>query len=146
MRISVHRQKRCGIYQKKMFPVKDGDAVKEPIFDVARVKTNSRNLLCVVMSVDRSKYYTLATKSGILKQNYTRNQFFVCKKSFISLNDVPNNEKSLRELVYVGSLTSGQGFKRCYCKGKCASKKWNCKASNILCISKCHGSDPCSNN
>lgn len=117
-----------------------------PIPEVDRGKTDARNLLYVVVAKNEEKQlYQLGTKTGKLKQYYTRNEFDVCKQKFLSIEEVPNEEKSLREIVSQVSLTGGQGYKRCTCKGTCETKKCKCRFSKVLCNSKCHGSNPCRN-
>jgi len=43
------------------------------------------------------------------------------------------------------SLTGGQGLIRCDCLKKCITNRCKCRSKNILCNSRCHGSQPCTN-
>ncbi|CAK9807179.1 hypothetical protein ANTPLA_LOCUS5208 [Anthophora plagiata] len=43
------------------------------------------------------------------------------------------------------SVSGGQGYQRCVCKGQCKSNKCKCKKSGKLCNSKCHNSLICLN-
>lgn len=142
--LQLQASKMLKLAKAKCPPAAVGDTVKVPIPDVDRGRTDPRNLLATVLSVDNDQYL-LGTKEGHLKQHYSRNQFTVCKQQFLSSAEVPDVELSLREIVTAQSLTGGQGFKRCLCKGKCDSKRCSCKAQDLLCNSKCHASGPCKN-
>lgn len=57
------------------------------------------------------------TKHGIIQNWLERNGLAYTKYSKLSVNDVPlNNETSVRELVRLGSVETGQGYKKCSCK------------------------------
>lgn len=141
---SLHLQanKMLKYSNNKFPPAVLGDIVKIPIPDVDKGKTDSRNLLCVFISIDYTNYM-FETKEGRIKQHYSRNQFTVCKQKFLSITEVPDEEKSLREIVKMQSLTGGHGFKRCFCRRKCDTKRCSYRIKNLLCNSKCHGSGPC---
>lgn len=51
-------------------PLKKMEIQRVSIRDVNRDKTDPRNLLCIIMSVDKIKHYKLGTKNQILKQKY----------------------------------------------------------------------------
>nr|XP_018911199.1 PREDICTED: uncharacterized protein LOC109039924 [Bemisia tabaci] len=87
----------------------------------------------------------LGTEHGILKSLYTRSQFTVRHADLISLSDVPNKEVSLREAATTNSVSGGQGFKRCNCRQKCTNNRCACRAAGLLCNSKCHKSEACTN-
>lgn len=128
------------------FPAgKVGDTVKLRIPDVDRARSDPRNLLAVILEVQNEEFYQLGTKQGRLSQLYTRNQFTICEEKFILLDDVPDLAISLRECVRKTSLSGGQGYQRCVCKGQCESDKCKCKKSGKLCNSKCHNSLICLN-
>ena len=81
-----------------MFPAcKVGDTVKVRVPDVDRARSDSRNVLAVVLTIENDEFYQLGTKLGRLAQLYTRNQFAVSKEQFILLEDGPNETVSLRE-------------------------------------------------
>ena len=119
--------------------------VKIPVPCVDRGKVDANNVLGVILSVTDDGFYKIGTKNGILSSLYARNQIFQCKEQFISSNDVPNIEIPLRTASTQNSLTGGQGFIFCSCKTKCTTRRCKCKQLNILCSSKCHGSNMCSN-
>ena len=87
----------------------------------------------------------MGTKKGGLAQLYTRNQFAICEEKFLSKADVPNTEISLRTCARYTSVSGGQGYTRCICKGKCNTNKCSCKITEKLCNYKCHSSLPCLN-
>ncbi|XP_050518938.1 uncharacterized protein LOC126893041 [Diabrotica virgifera virgifera] len=91
--------------------------------DVDRARSDQRNLLATVTEITEKKLYKLGTKYGILNQLYSRNQFTVCKEKFISIEEIPDTEISLRECARKSSNCGGQGYSRCGCKGGCKSDK-----------------------
>ncbi|XP_074039518.1 uncharacterized protein [Leptinotarsa decemlineata] len=74
------------------------DTVKLRVPDVDRARNDCRNVLAVIMCVQK-ELYRLGTKEGRLPQMYSRTQFLLCKESFISLEMVPNLHSSLSEYV-----------------------------------------------
>ena len=42
-------------------------------------------------------------------------------------------------------IAGHQGFNRCNCKTGCETKKCACNAAEMLCSSKCHGYQNCTN-
>lgn len=52
-------------------------------------------------------------KEVILKQYYTKNELSVCKQKIVSINEIPNLEESVREVIDNESLTGGQRYKKC---------------------------------
>jgi len=73
------------------------------------------------------------------------NQFKLCKESFITTEEVPENIISLREVARHNSNLGGQGYNKCGCTQKCKTQKCKCKAAGKLCNSKCHSSNSWSN-
>lgn len=65
--------------QKQFPPAQIGDNVRIQVPDVDCGRTDSRNVLVVVVGIEDSNFYKLANKNGTLKQLYTRNQFIICK-------------------------------------------------------------------
>ncbi|XP_026467840.1 KRAB-A domain-containing protein 2-like [Ctenocephalides felis] len=102
-----------------------GDNVRVSIPDIDRGKTDPKNLICIVLSKDNNiDLYKLGAEEGVLKQAYSRNEFVVCEQQFLSWEEISQDvQKSLREIVGQQSLTGGQGFKKCTCKGGCKSRK-----------------------
>lgn len=86
----------------------------------------------------------LGTEQGIIKGWYGSGNIQLATSRFIDIKQVNKvKEMSLREIV--SSLTRGQGFFSCHCKGKCQTKKCACFKSNFKCNSRCHNSLPCIN-
>ncbi|KAI4459376.1 hypothetical protein MML48_6g00002560 [Holotrichia oblita] len=66
-----------------------GNSVVVKIPDVDRAKSDARNAIAVIMSLEEEGMYRPGTEHGILDQPYARNQFTICKEIFISINEVP---------------------------------------------------------
>ena len=129
--------------QKQFPPAQIGDSVRIQVPDVDRGRTDSRNVLAVVVGIEDSDFYKLANKNGTLKQLYTRNQFVISKEKLLSINEISAQE--LREAAAANSRSGGQGYTRCHCKRKCSTNKCSCKSKGLLCNSKCHNSLSCCN-
>ncbi|XP_022177881.1 KRAB-A domain-containing protein 2-like [Myzus persicae] len=142
----VAQAKKMKLLSENLFPPLTVETtVKIPVPCVDRGKVDANNVLGVILSVTDDGFYKIGTKNGILSSLYARNQIFQCKEQFISSNDVPNIEIPLRTASTQNSLTGGQEFIFCSCKTKCTTRRCKCKQLNILCSSKCHGSNMCSN-
>jgi hypothetical protein len=142
----VAQAKKIKLMSENQFsPLNVKMTVKIPVPCVDRGKVDANNVLGVILSVTDDGFYKIGTKNGILSSLYARNQIFQCKEQFISSNDVPNIEIPLRTASIQNSLTGEQGYIFCSCKTKCTTKRCKCKQQNILCSSKCHGSNMCSN-
>ncbi|CAG5004981.1 unnamed protein product [Parnassius apollo] len=74
-----------------------GDNVVVKIPDVDRAKADDRNIMVVIISLETEGMYKLGTKHGILNQLYARNQFTVCKETFVTVDIVPQHEVTIRE-------------------------------------------------
>ena len=99
------------ILNAKFPPVSDGRTVSIPLPDVDRAKTDFRNVLAVVIEVT-DDFFKLCTPHGILRALYFRNQFTPCKEDLIPLSDVNPEEKSLRQIVSISSITDNIGQMR----------------------------------
>lgn len=130
---------------QKFPPIAIGSTVRICIPELDRNKGDLNNLLAVVMIVNDKELYRLGCKSGILQGLYSKNQFTVCTENFLSINEVPPIEISVRSANKQTSLVGGQGFKRCHCKMSCITNKCCCKKNNLKCNSKCHSSMSCKN-
>ena len=53
---------------------------------------------------------------------------------------------SLRELVRLGSVGIGQGYRRCSCRTRCTSNRCRSKKGNVMCNSACQPEFSCENN
>lgn len=125
-----------------------GDNVALPIPLVDRGRGDPRNILGVIVSRSINDQYKVATKSGVLKGSYSRNQFDICPERLLRKGDINSDtEISLREAVIKESVNGGQGFVKCSCNGhkKCQSNRCKCFKSKQLCNSRCHNSLNCTN-
>ncbi|KAI1728786.1 hypothetical protein DdX_00989 [Ditylenchus destructor] len=125
-------------------PISVGQTVRIPIPPVDRAKTDPRNLLGVVMQ-EEDGFYRIGTDHGILSQQYSRNQIEPSSSQFVSKENVPDKEISLRAAVGADSLSGGQGHKHCNCVQGCKTGKCNCRSLGRLCNSRCHNSTSCKN-
>ncbi|XP_037779415.1 SCAN domain-containing protein 3-like [Penaeus monodon] len=96
-----------------------GDNVAVPIPAVDRGRGDPRNILGVIVNRDLDNdQYKIAVKSGVLKGQYSRNQFDLCPQRLLTEDDVNQDTAvSLREAVIAQSACGGQGFTRCNCSG-----------------------------
>ena len=125
-----------------------GDNVVIPIPMVDRGRCDPRNIVGIITDRNDNDMYTLAVKSGVLKNKYIRNQFDVCAQRLLTENDVDlNNQVSLREAVSLASSSGGQGFVKCNCAGKsrCESNRCKCYKAKVKCNSRCHNTLICKN-
>lgn len=118
-------------------PIETGKTVRVPIPEVDRAKTDSKNMIGIVLEANNGMY-TVGTKCGVLKQKYSRNQLFPTESNFLNILEVPKEIVSLRKAANLESLTGGQGFVKCNCGSKCTDRKCKCRKMNVLCNSKCH--------
>lgn len=142
--LEIQANKMLKTSNLKFQSVPVGKTVAVPVPDVDRGRTDMRNILAVVMKDDNG-FYKLGTEYGILKSLYTRSQFTVRHADLISISDVPEKEISLREAATTNSVSGGQGYKRCNCRQKCTTNRCACRAAGLLCNSKCHKSEACTN-
>lgn len=121
------------------------DTVKLRVSGVDRARKDPRNIIAVISEVQNEEIYLSGTKQGKFSNWYARNQFTICEEKFISLEDIPDLAISLRECVRKSSLSRGQGYQRCVCKGQCKFDKCKCTKSDELCNFKCHNILMCLN-
>lgn len=126
-------------------PVKVGDNVLVAIPSVDRGRGDAANLLAVIIQEKDGKYL-IATKDGTLNTWLERNSLSATKCCSLKTEDIQKeNEFSLRELVRLGSVGTGQGYRRCTCRTNCTSKKCTCKKNGMMCNSACHPNISCHN-
>jgi hypothetical protein len=85
-----------------------GQNVRIKIPDIDRAKMDPKSIIAVITDIKDEEFYELGTKLGKLKALYTRNQFTLCKESFLSIEEVGKEEISVREVVKKISLVGGQ--------------------------------------
>ncbi|CAI6369221.1 unnamed protein product [Macrosiphum euphorbiae] len=112
-------------------PLKVGDNVLVSIPSVDRGRGDAANLLSVVMEEKDGKF-RIATKEGTLNTWLERNSLAATKYCSLTTTDVQSNEYSLRELVRLGSVGTGQGYRRCTCRTNCTSKKCTCRKNDMM--------------
>jgi len=142
-----------------------GESVRVKIPDVDRARSDLRCVIGVIMSSNnniklyrnvlyitslliiqnsyisvKDNFYEIGTTEGKLQQLYSRNQFKICKKKFVQIEDVPANSISLQEAARSFSNLGGQGYDRCTCTQGCKTNKCKCKKADRLCNAKCHAS------
>ena len=128
----------------KFSPVAVGKTVLVPISAVDRSRTDSRNVTAVVLE-EKDGFYKLGTTEGVFRCLYTRSQFTPCSSDLVPLESVPSTETSLRQIVSSASVSGGQGMQKSDCRQKCTTKRCSCRARNVLCNSRCHNSQSCTN-
>ena len=151
IRADAHKgMKKAGLKMKKVSAAKlkeaqVNDSVLIPVPPVDRGRLEALNVFAIVIAVDNG-VYKLGTRTGVLDQSYTRNQFSPCIQKFLDISEVPLNKKvALRTVAKAESEGNGQGMLKCFCTGKCLTKACTCKKHNQQCNSRCHNSGPCSN-
>ena len=107
-----------------------GDNVVVPIPIVDRGRADARNILSVIIHRDlKTDQYTIGVKSGVLKGQYSRNQFDLCPQRLSSTTSI-NTETTVspRSAVIAQSASGGQGFAKYNCNGpsKCKSNRCKC--------------------
>lgn len=73
--------------------------------------------------------YKLGTTKGKLQYYYSIIQITICKKMFVSVDEVPDIQLSLREVAWLFLNLGGQGYDRCTCGQKCETRRCKCKAA-----------------
>ena len=122
-------------------PADIGDSVSMPISSPDIMTTlGSKNLLGII-SDKQDDLYTISTRQGTIKSLYTRNQFEVCPKNILRIDEVPANTISQCSLMRNASLFSTQ---YCNCKS-CKNSRCPCQRSPKHCHSKCHKGRSCQN-
>ena len=143
--LKLQAKKMTKLSDKKYLSAEAGDSVKVCVPYVDHSWCDARNILGVITAIDENGSYKIGPKFGAIDTRYSRNQFSICNEPVISVEDVPDEEISLRGCARKSSLTRGQGYQRCGCKSGCARNICSCCSQNKLCTSKCHSSLTCSN-
>ncbi|KAK9728015.1 hypothetical protein QE152_g18888 [Popillia japonica] len=102
-------EKRLESSAQKFKPIEVGTCVKVAISKVDRSPLDKQNLLGQVMELENG-VYRIRTKSGIIKNWFSRNEIdpFKSGPSFLR---APDNMITLREAVTLESKFGGQGYK-----------------------------------
>ena len=114
----------------------DNALVKIPDFD--RGRGDSSDLLVFVLAIEDEKI-VVGTRHGKLREKLERNAVDATKRKAIVVFNVPVAEEySLRELVRLNSVGTGQRYRRCSCRQRCSTNRCACFKSGLKCNSSCH--------
>ncbi|GBL77745.1 hypothetical protein AVEN_152958-1 [Araneus ventricosus] len=89
-------KKRLAVSNAKNPNVDEGATVRIKVSRVDRGNTDDSSILAVVLSRTEDGFYKLGTKTSILKQLYAKSDFIVFKERFLTKENVPAVEISLR--------------------------------------------------
>ena len=130
-----------------------GAVVTMKIPKVDRGHCDTQRLPGIVVEVtehDGFYFHKVAVKGGVLQSALTRaeleHEVHIQPPAFDGLTTLIDIWRtlptiSLREAVRKISLTGGQGFLRCSCKGGCLTRRCACRKANMKCNSRCHASN-----
>lgn len=131
--------------KKVLSDVKVGQCVMIKVPTVDRSNISPRNAIGIVCDI-RKKMFEIGTIHGIIDRLYSRRQFDLCSESFLSVDQVPKNNCSLREAAGVSTCIGSQGFVMCKSTQDCNNNRCKCKKRNAKCNSKCkHSGRSCKN-
>ena len=125
-------------------PLRIGDSIAVPVSQFDRSKGDPPNIIGLVLEFDQ-RGYRIGTRSATIKGRLARNQIEFIKFTGMKLEDIPDGELSIREIVRAQSICGGQGFRRCHCKSNCLTKRCSCLKAGLKCNSACHGKGSCDN-
>ena len=125
-------------------PLRIGDSVAVPVSQFDWSKGDPPNIIGLVLEFDK-RGYRIGTRSAKIKGRLARNQIEFIKFTGMKLEDIPDGELSIREIVRAQSICGGQGFRRCHCKSNCLTKRCSCLKAGLKCNSACHGKGSCDN-
>ena len=135
--------------------VKVGSIVQVGLDQVDRGRADGTVLTCAVVEINvRVGHYRVVTQGGLLKNWLTRGAFTLLPHATLQLTGLKDAYDTWKQQETVGmrkanaatSLTGGQGFVKCVCRGMCNSARCTCYKLGRLCNSRCHQkSDNCCN-
>ena len=102
-----------------------------------------QNLPGVILEIRDDGMHRIGTAAGALDSMYMASQFQPSMSKFITPEDVPDKQISLREAILHSSF--GKHRLQCNCTGGCNSNRCKCRKSGRTCNSKCHKSLACHN-
>ncbi|KAK7112016.1 hypothetical protein V1264_011536 [Littorina saxatilis] len=115
-----------------------GDCVLLPVSEFDRGRLDARNIPGVVSKITEHGAYRIATKHGVVKTAYSRNQLQKADCQILKLQDTNPAVSSFRKIATKHSAHGGQGYAKCACQTSCSSKRCACRKSGTLCHSHCH--------
>ena len=99
------------------------------------------HLICRIIDIDYTKsLYELVCAVGVLETMYARNYFDLVKTD-LNMEFKLDQSVSVRQAVNEISIGGGQGMVKCNCTAACMTSRCGCKKLNLLCNSRCHGSN-----
>ena len=72
---------------------------------------------------------------------FARNCFDKLDSPELNVEIKLDKKVSVREAANIVNVAGGQGVLKCNCTTECITKRCNCKKGNVLCNSRCHGSN-----
>ena len=102
-----------------------------------------RNLPGMILEIRDDGMHRIGTAAGVLDAMHMVSQFQPSISKFITPEDVPDKQVSLREAILHSSF--GKHRLQCNCTGGCNSNTCKCRKSCRICNSKCHKSLACHN-
>ena len=91
--------------KKRFKPAESGENANVPVPDVDRGKLDPPHFTAVVKSFNpETGLYDLGTRVGSLEPRFSRNQFDVISKRFLSISDVPDRCVGVREAARLHSM------------------------------------------
>ncbi|KAL4120194.1 hypothetical protein QTP88_012924 [Uroleucon formosanum] len=138
-KLEIQAKKMKNLSNTKFPEAKEGSTVQLKIPDINRGRGDPRSVIAVVLEITEDGFC-------ILKQLYARSQLTTCSENLISLSDIPQEKQiSLRSAATEQSIGNGQGFFKCTCITKCTTNRCICRKNGVLCNSKCHQNQSCTN-
>ncbi len=137
--------------------LKLGDIVLVPLDDVDCTKVDGKNLVGVIVSIDKNKSTCkVSVKQGLLHRPYVYHSLRLVPKvsnnrKVMDRKDAFKDWKGLpkitkREAACFVSSIGGQGMIKCNCKGDCGTNSCACKQAGRICSSCCHRNSNCCKN
>ena len=127
----------------RLIPAEIGDNVIVPIPLVDWGKAEFPNLRAVIISKEDGGLHKLGTHHGILSQHYTRNQFSPSGEKFMTADLPRDKEIGLCKVANAEAIGSGQGLKKCLCKGGCNNNHCKFRKNKVVCNSRCSCTNCC---
>ncbi len=137
--------------------LKLGDIVLVPLDDVECTKVHGKNLVGVIVLIDKNKSTCkVAVKQGLLHLAYVYHSLRLVPKvsnnrEVMDLEDAFKDWKGLpkiteREAACFVLSVRGQGMIKCNCKGDCSTNSCACKKAGRIFSSHCHRNSKCCKN
>ena len=118
----------------RLTPADIGESVSMPISSPDIMTTLGNKNLLGIISDKQDDLYTISTRQGTIKSLYTRNQFEVCPKNILRIDEVPANTISQCSAMRNASLFSTQycNCKSCKTPGALVEDPQNIVIRNVI--------------